>query len=257
MTKQDNLSSNDLSTNNVTTKQHAQQQSKQNGNYVIDAIAENSWRMFRILSEFVQGFDELSDVDKAVTIYGSARLGRDHPYSQQAELLGRKLALEGYTVITGGGPGIMEAANKGTFEAGGRSIGLNISLPFEQHANPYQTDTIKFQYFFVRKVMLVKYSTAFVVFPGGFGTIDELFESLTLIQTKRIKPFPVYLVGETFWRGLVDWMQTSLLELGTITEHNFHLFKVVDDIDCIPAEINAYYQQDTASGFQTPDGEDV
>lgn len=253
MTKQDNLSSDNISHDNTSGKKNG----KKNENYVIDAIAENSWRMFRILSEFVQGFDELSDVEKAVTIYGSARLGRDHAYSQQAEALGHKLALEGYTVITGGGPGIMEAGNKGAYEAGGRSIGLNITLPFEQNANPYQTDTLKFQYFFARKVMLVKYSTAFVVFPGGFGTIDELFESLTLIQTKRIQPFPVFLVGETFWRGLVDWLQTSLLELGTVSEHNLHLFKVVDDIDCIPAEINAYYQQDMPSGFQTPDGEEV
>jgi uncharacterized protein (TIGR00730 family) len=229
----------------------------QDNSYIINAIAENSWRMFRIIGEFVQGFDELSDVSKAVTIYGSARLERDHPYSQQAEALGHKLALEGYTIITGGGPGIMEAANKGAYEAGGRSIGLNITLPFEQGANPYQTDTLKFEYFFARKVMLVKYSTAFVVFPGGFGTIDELFESLTLIQTKRIKPFPVYLVGKAFWAGLVDWLETSLLELGTINEHNLHLFKVVDDIDCIPTEINAYYQQDLSSGFQTPDGEAV
>lgn len=231
--------------------------SKQDNDYIIDAIAENSWRMFRIIGEFVQGFDELSDVNKAVTIYGSARLGHDHPYSQQAEALGRKLALEGYTIITGGGPGIMEAGNKGAYEAGGRSIGLNITLPFEQGANPYQTDTLKFQYFFARKVMLVKYSTAFVVFPGGFGTIDELFESLTLIQTKRIKPFPVYLVGKAFWGGLVDWLETSLLELDTVSKHNLHLFKVVDDIDCIPTEINAYYRQDVHSGFQSPDGEDL
>lgn len=225
--------------------------------YIIDEIAENSWRMFRIIGEFVQGFDELADVHKAVTIYGSARLDPDHPYSKQAEELGHRLATEGYTVITGGGPGIMQAGNKGAYEQGGRSIGLNISLPHEQGANPYQTDTLEFQYFFARKVMLAKYSTAFVAFPGGFGTMDELFESLTLIQTKRMKPFPVYLVGRAFWQGLVDWLRSSLLELGTISETDMHLFKVVDDISSIPDEINAYYQTNQRSGFRTPDGTEI
>jgi uncharacterized protein (TIGR00730 family) len=235
---------------------NSQGNSQDNG-YLIDEIAENSWRMFRIIGEFVQGFDELADVSKAVTIYGSARLAADHPYSKQAEDLGCKLAAEGYTVITGGGPGIMEAGNKGAYKEGGRSIGLNISLPHEQGANPYQTDRLQFQYFFARKVMLVKYSTAFVAFPGGFGTIDELFESLTLIQTKRIKPFPVYLVGREFWQGLVDWLKDSLLSTGTINKTDLHLFKVVDDVDTIPQEINAYYQQELKSGFYTPDGTEI
>jgi len=220
--------------------------------YVIDVLAEESWRLFRIMGEFVQGFEEMSDVGRAVTIFGSARFKPDNPYYGQAEALAKSLARSGYAVLTGGGPGIMEAANKGAFDIGGRSIGLNIDLPHEQSPNPYQTDELKFRYFFVRKVMLVKYSTAFVVFPGGFGTIDELFESLTLIQTKKIKPFPVYLVGVEFWQGLVQWMRETLVRQGAIHEQDMYLFKVVDDIDSIPHEIELYYQSNHHGGFQLP-----
>jgi uncharacterized protein (TIGR00730 family) len=208
--------------------------------------------MFRILGEFTAGFEEMADVQKAVTIFGSARKGADSPDYQHAEALAADLARRGYTVVTGGGPGIMEAGNKGAFEAGGRSIGLNIALPHEQAPNGYQTDSVNFRYFFVRKVLLVKYSTAFVVFPGGFGTIDELFEALTLIQTKKIKPFPVFLVGVEYWRGLLQWLQGTLVRAGTIAEHDLHLFKVVDDVSGIPDEIEAYYTSAHHAGFNLP-----
>ncbi|MFO8150525.1 MAG: TIGR00730 family Rossman fold protein [Trueperaceae bacterium] len=220
--------------------------------YVIDAMAEDAWRMFRILGEFAQGFEEMADVGKAVTVFGSARLGRDHPDFAKAEGLTADLASRGYAVVTGGGPGIMEAANKGAFEAGGRSVGLNIALPHEQAPNPYQTDKVNFRYFFVRKVLLVKYSTAFVVFPGGFGTIDELFEAMTLIQTKKIKPFPVFLVDTAYWRGLIQWLQGTLVRAGTIAEQDLHLFKVVDDVAGIPDEIERYYGSSNHGGFNLP-----
>lgn len=205
------------------------------------------------MGEFVQGFEDMSDVDKAVTIFGSARFKSDHPYYHQAEALARSLAQSGYTIITGGGPGIMEAGSKGAFETGGRSIGLNIDLPFEQGSNPYLTDDIKFRYFFVRKVMLVKYSTAFVVFPGGFGTLDELSEALTLVQTRKIKPFPIYLVGKEFWQGLIDWIKNTLLVENTVSERDLHLFKVVDDVSQIAGEIDHYYRDETHGGFDVPD----
>jgi uncharacterized protein (TIGR00730 family) len=209
--------------------------------YLIDAMAEDAWRMFRILGEFAQGFEEMGDVGKAVTIFGSARLGASHPAFAQAEALAAALAERGYTVVTGGGPGIMEAGNKGAFEAGGRSVGLNVELPHEQHPNRYQSDSLTFRYFFVRKVLLVKVATAFVVFPGGFGTVDELFEALTLIQTRKIKPFPVFLVGSEFWGGLMSWLSTTMLREGTISPADLALFRVVDDVLGIPAEIEAYY----------------
>ncbi len=220
--------------------------------YVIDVLAEESWRLFRIMGEFVQGFEEMSDIGRAVTIFGSARFAPDHPYSLLAEKLAGQLARSGYAVFTGGGPGIMQAANKGAYEAEGRSVGLNIDLPREQNPNPYQTDSLSFRYFFVRKVMLVKYSTAFVVFPGGFGTVDELFESLTLIQTEKIKPFPVYLVGSEFWAGLVDWMRDRLVGDGTIDKDDLNLFKVVDDVATVPEEIESYYRNANHGGFSVP-----
>jgi uncharacterized protein (TIGR00730 family) len=221
--------------------------------YVIEALAEDSWRMFRILGEFAQGFEEMADVGKAVTIFGSARLGSDDPYYAKAMRLAGELAKQGYVIITGGGPGIMEAGNRGAIEAGGRSIGLNIDLPHEQAPNAYQTDELKFRYFFVRKVMLVKYSTAFVVFPGGFGTIDELFEALTLVQTKKVTPFPVFLVGVEYWRGLVQWLQGTLVRSRTVSEHDLHLFKVVDDVGKIGTAIDAYYAATHHGGFNLPE----
>jgi len=220
--------------------------------YIIDDLGKQSWRLFKILAEFVQGFEEMADVGKAVTIFGSARFEKDNPYYQKAEALAKELAKCGYAVLTGGGPGIMEAGNKGAYEAEGKSIGININLPFEQDHNAYLTDSIDFSYFFIRKVILIKYSTAFVVFPGGFGTLDELFEALTLIQTKKIKPFPVYLVDSEYWGGLIDWLRSVPLAHGAISANDLYLFKVVDDIGDIPKEIDAYYEHENHAGFEFP-----
>lgn len=191
----------------------------------------DSWRMFRIMSEFVDGFDAMSAVQTpAITIYGSSRTPRESYYYQLTEEIASQLASHGYSIITGGGPGIMEAANKGAIEAGGLSIGLNISLPHEQEPNPYSNLPLDFKYFFVRKVMLMKYSMAFICLPGGFGSMDELFESLTLIQTKRIKPFPIILIGSDFWGGLVDWIKDQFLKNGTIDNEDLFLFELLDDV---------------------------
>ncbi len=192
----------------------------------------DSWRMFRIMSEFVSGFEAMSAVQTpAITIYGSARTPGKAPYYKLAESISEKLASLGYSIITGGGPGIMEAANKGAYNAGGLSIGLNIDLPHEQEPNKYANLPLDFTYFFVRKVMLMKYSMAFICMPGGFGSMDELFESLTLIQTKRVKPFPVILVGSDFWGGLIDWIKEQFLKNGTIDEDDLYLFELLDDVD--------------------------
>ncbi len=201
--------------------------------YTLDnTVVGDSWRMFRIMAEFVDGFDAMSTVDiPAVTIYGSARTSNDNEYYKKTEEISGKLASLNYAVITGGGPGIMEAANKGAIDAGGISIGLNISLPHEQNPNPYVNIPLDFKYFFVRKVMLMKYSTAFICMPGGFGSLDELFESLTLIQTERVRPFPIVLVGTEFWGGLIDWIKGTMLKAGNIDEENLNLFTVLDDVD--------------------------
>jgi len=203
--------------------------------YVLDnSVVGDSWRMFRIMSEFVEGFDGMSAIDvPAVTIYGSARTPVDHEYYLLSEKIAAGLAAAGFCVITGGGPGLMEAANKGAAEAGGLSVGLNIDLPHEQEPNPYSNFPLNFKYFFVRKVMFMKYSSAFVCMPGGFGSLDELFEALTLIQTERIKPFPIVLVGSAFWAGLVDWIKDKLLGSGNISPEDMSLFRVLDDADDI------------------------
>lgn len=192
----------------------------------------DSWRMFRIMAEFVEGFEVMSAVKSpAITIYGSARTPKDSPYYQLTEKIASRLASYGYSIITGGGPGIMEAANKGASEAGGLSIGMNISLPHEQEPNPYSNLPLDFRYFFVRKVMLMKYSMAFICMPGGFGSMDEVFESLTLIQNKRVKPFPVLLVGTDFWKGLVDWMKDQFLKNKTIDHDDLFFFELLDDAE--------------------------
>ncbi|HPD21832.1 MAG: TIGR00730 family Rossman fold protein [Desulfomonilia bacterium] len=197
--------------------------------YLIDQInPQESWRIFRIMAEFVDGIETLSSLEPAVTIFGSARCRPDDKYYRMAEELAGMLAREGYSVITGGGPGIMEAANKGAFEAGGQSVGLNIVLPFEQIMNPYTNIHINFRYFFVRKVMFIKYAMSYVIFPGGFGTMDELFESLTLIQTDKIKPFPVILVGSDFWGGLLNWIRDTMLKEMKILQEDLAIFTVVD-----------------------------
>ena len=190
------------------------------------------WRIFRIMAEFVDGFETMSRVGPAVTIFGSARTKPDNPYYEKAKSLAALLVKRGFGVITGGGPGIMEAANLGAREAGGVSVGLNISLPMEQKANPYQTVSLNHHYFFVRKVMFVKYSHAFICFPGGFGTMDECFEALTLIQTLKIDPFPVVLIGTEFWGGLVDWIRTTMLEkFACVSGQDMNLFRVTDDLE--------------------------
>ena len=192
---------------------------------------DESWRMFRIISEFIEGFDELSDLGYAVSLFGSARLTPDNVYYQAAEQIAGRLAQEGFGIITGGGPGIMEASNKGGAAYNVPSVGLNIELPREQMPNPYLNLSLNYRYFFIRKVMFVKYSMGYVCLPGGFGTLDEFFESLTLMQTKKIDRMPIVLFGTDFWQGLVDWMRESLLKLGTISTGDFDLFHVTDDIE--------------------------
>lgn len=200
--------------------------------YLVDAMGvDDVWRVFRIMAEFAESFETLGKMPDAVTIFGSARTPEIDPMYQKARELGARIAQEKLAACTGGGPGIMEAANRGAYEAGGASIGMNIELPFEQTPNPYTTMGLSFRYFFVRKVMLVKYSVAFVIFPGGFGTLDELFESLTLIQTRRIKPFPVVMFNRGYWSGLIDWIKTRLLEDGNISEKDLDLFHCTDSID--------------------------
>ncbi len=197
-----------------------------------DALRHESWRVFRIMSEFVESFDILARIGPAVSVFGSARTKPTDPYYQQAVECGAKLVKRNFAVITGGGPGIMEAANKGAAEAGGTSIGLNIALPMEQVPNPYQNIELNFRYFFIRKVMFVKYARGFIIFPGGFGTMDEFFESLTLMQTLKIAPFPVVLIGSAFWSGLLDWMRSTLAEqYRTIGSEDFGLFQLTDDVD--------------------------
>jgi uncharacterized protein (TIGR00730 family) len=188
----------------------------------------DSWRVLRIMGEFVEGFDELADLGPAVTLFGSARISTDDPMYVAAVEVGRLLGEAGFTIITGGGPGAMEAGNRGAREAGAPSVGLDIELPFEQHVNPYVDVEIDFRYFFVRKVMLVKYSRAFVIFPGGFGTMDELFEALTLIQTGKIRDFPVVLFGSDYWRGLIDWVRATMVADGKAAEADLGLIALTD-----------------------------
>lgn len=192
----------------------------------------DSWRLFKIMSEFVDGFDTLSEIKRpAVSIFGSARVRPDEKSYQLAEAIAGGLARAGYAIITGGGPGIMEAANKGASEAGGISVGLNINLPFEQEPNPFSNMPLSFKYFFIRKVMFIKYAMAFIGMPGGFGTLDELFEAVTLIQTRRIKSFPIILVGKDYWSGMVDWIKEKMLEAGNISNDDMLFFNIIDDPD--------------------------
>ncbi len=202
--------------------------------YVIDEITiQDSWRLFRIMAEFVDGFEALAKYHPAVSIFGSTRVKPGDEVYQKAQRIGQLLAENGFSVITGGGPGVMEAANKGAFSAGGKSIGLNIELPLEQKPNPYANITLSFRYFFVRKVMFVKYAVAYIILPGGFGTMDELLESVTLIQTHKIKPFPVILVGSKYWKGLLDWIKGVVLKEGKISPTDLDILQLIDE----PAEI--------------------
>ena len=206
----------------------------------------DSWAIFKIMSEMVNGYETMGRIGPSVTIFGSARTKPEDPYYQLAEDIAFKIGKAGYGVITGGGPGIMEAGNKGAYLAGGPSVGLNIVLPFEQHFNPYidSDKNLNFDYFFVRKVMFVKYSQGFVVMPGGFGTMDELFEALTLIQTKKIAKFPIVLVGTTFWSGLVDWIKTVLIEgEKTVSPDDLNLIKIVDTADEVVNVLDTFYKK--------------
>jgi len=208
-----------------------------------DFKAEDNWRVFRIMAEFVEGFDELSKITPAVSIFGSARIKPGDKFYKVAEEIGRLLVKNGFAVITGGGPGLMEAANKGAYEEGGKSIGLNIEIPLEQKPNPYLTKYLSFRYFFARKVMFVKYATAFVILPGGFGTMDEFFESITLIQTKKINPFPVVLVDKNYWRGLIDWLSKEMVGRGYINKEDLKIFSIVDKPEEVVEKIVSYFKK--------------
>jgi len=206
--------------------------------YVLDNIQQGeSWRIFRILSEFVDGFEELHHIYPAVSIFGSARLAPGEPVYEQTQEIARMLAERGYGIITGGGGGVMEAANKGAAEAGGRSVGLNIELPMEQRPNQFSNLSLSFRYFFVRKVMFIKYAQAYVVMPGGLGTLDELSEAITLIQTRKIKPFPVIMVGTKYWGPLIDWFKQTLLAEKMISEEDLDIFRLMDDPKEVVKEI--------------------
>ncbi len=197
--------------------------------YVVDELTrDDPWRMFNIMAEFVEGFDVMPEVHPAVTIFGSARVHRNSQAYRNTENVARSLVESGFNVISGGGPGIMEAANKGATEAGGKSVGLHIHLPNEQQPNKYANVRLDFKYFFIRKVMFVKYAVAYIIMPGGFGTLDELFEALTLIQTKRIKSFPVILMDTTYWKGLVEWLEGTLIKEKVISESDLDIFHLVD-----------------------------
>ncbi|MPS64137.1 MULTISPECIES: TIGR00730 family Rossman fold protein [unclassified Chryseobacterium] len=210
-----------------------------------ETITKDSWMVFKVMAEFVDGYEKLAKIGPCVSIFGSARLKPESKYYQMAVDIAEKITKIGFGIITGGGPGIMEAGNKGAFNAKGKSIGLNIDLPFEQHFNPYinKSYSMNFDYFFVRKVMFVKYSQGFVVMPGGFGTLDELTEALTLIQTKKIGRFPIVLVGTEFWSGLLDWFKATLLKEGMISEGDLDLYRVVDTADEAVAHIKAFYDK--------------
>ena len=212
-----------------------------------DLSKSETWRVFRIMAELVEGFEALNDIGPAVTMFGSARLKPGSPYYNKCLKVAENLAKEGFAVISGGGPGIMEAANKGAQNANGISVGLNIELPMEQNANAYQDVRVEFRYFFVRKLMFVKYAVGYVIFPGGFGTMDELFEALTLIQTNKIRSFPVVLVGREYWQGLIDWMKKSVLAMGNISPEDIELMHIVDEPEEVCAIINKRYK-DRLSG---------
>ena len=206
----------------------------------------DSWAIFKIMGEFVNGFEKMSQIGPCVSIFGSARTKPDHKYYKLAENVAKQICEAGYGVITGGGPGIMEAGNKGAHLAGGTSVGLNIDLPFEQHDNPYidNDKSLDFDYFFVRKVMFVKYSQGFVVMPGGFGTLDELFEAITLIQTNKIEKFPIILVGTDFWTGLMDWIKATVLEkFGNVSAQDLDLIHVVDTEEEVVTILDAFYKE--------------
>ncbi len=214
-----------------------------NDNGIKDSFSSDPWRVFRIMAEFVEGFDELRKIVPAVSIFGSARMKPENPYYDKTVQIARKLTQNNFSVITGGGGGIMEAGNKGAAESGGTSVGLNIQLPFEQTPNPFINKLHLYRYFFVRKVMFVKYSVAFIFCPGGFGTMDEFFEVVTLVQTNKIKNVPMVLFGKDYWSGLLDWIKKVLLENEYISPEDLNLFLITDDIDNAVAHIVDNYEK--------------
>jgi len=217
--------------------------------YEINQMAkEESWRMFRIIGEMVEGFDSLADIVPAVTVYGSARIKPGDAAYERCEEIAYRLGKAGFSIMTGGGPGVMEAANKGARDAGVKSIGLNIKLPQEQVCNIYSNRSLTFHHFFVRKVMLVKYATAFVIMPGGLGTLDELTEVLTLIQTHKIKPFPVILFDSAYWRGFLDWLKGTVLAAGAISEEDFELLRVFDSPEDVENAVVSWYTRQEVTG---------
>ena len=217
--------------------------------YEINELAkEDSWRMFRIIGELVEGFDRLSGVEPAVSIYGSARVEPGEELYKKTEEIARRLGEAGFAVITGGGPGIMEAANKGASEAGVKSVGVNIELPEEQMPNTYSNISLSLRHFFVRKVLLVKYATAFIIMPGGLGTLDELTEVLTLMQTHKIKPFPVLLYGSSYWNGFLDWLRNCTLDNNYISKEDLHLLRVYDDTEEIVDAVRQWYRNQKIAG---------
>jgi len=218
------------------------------GYEINDLAKEESWRMFRIIGELVEGFDELAGIEPAVTIYGSARIKAEDELYAQTEEIATRLGQMGFTIISGGGPGVMEAANKGALNAGVKSVGLNIDLPEEQECNPYTTKSITFNHFFVRKVMLVKYATAFVIMPGGLGTLDELTEVLTLIQTLKIRPFPVLLFDGQYWGGFLDWLKNTVLARECISEGDLNLLRVCDRVDEVVEAVQRWYSKQEIIG---------
>jgi len=205
-------------------------------------LPHESWKIFQIMAEFVEGFERLSSISPSVSLFGSARFKPEHPYYQLTEDIARRLSDAGFSVVSGGGPGLMEAANKGAYAGASPSIGLNVQLPHEQHANSYQDISLNFKHFFSRKVMFVKHAYAYVVLPGGFGTLDELAEILTLIQTQKTRKIPIILVNQAFWQGLIDWFHNTLLQEGTIHPQDVKLFTVVDEPQAVVDTIFAHYQ---------------
>jgi len=213
-------------------------------------LNKESWKIFQIMAEFVEGFEQLATISPSVSIFGSARTKPDHPYYQLTETLAFKLSEAGFSIVSGGGPGIMEAANKGAFRGKSRSIGLNITLPNEQINNAYQDISLNYRHFFSRKAMFVKYASAYVVMPGGFGTLDELVEILALMQTGKSRRFPVILVGSEFWQPLLNWFQDTLLKAGTITADDLNLCQLLDDPDDIVSTIFNFYEEHGFELFQ-------
>jgi hypothetical protein len=213
-----------------------------NKNSKVNSFSEDPWRVFRIMSEFVEGFEVLSELGKAVSIFGSSRVKPNNKYYKLTEETAYLLAKEGYAIITGSGPAIMEAANKGAKRAGGRSVGLNIQIPHEQKPNKYVDTLLDFRYFFVRKVMFVKYAKAFVIMPGGYGTLDEFTEAINLIQTERIDKFPVILFGSEYWKGMLDWLDDTVLKNGNISKKDLNIFTVVDEPKEVVEVIKKFYK---------------